>query len=80
MQRFGSALSTWLGVAGCALLSSPIHAADHAMRVVDVPITTFSIVAYDADTGEYGVGVQSKYFAVGDVVPFARADVGALAT
>jgi hypothetical protein len=44
------------------------------------PITTFSIVAYDPETGDYGVGVQSKYFAVGDVVPFARADTGALAT
>jgi len=44
------------------------------------PITTFSIVAYDPDTGDYGVGVQSKYFAVGDVVPFAAANTGALAT
>ena len=44
------------------------------------PITTFSIVAYDPETGDYGVGVQSKYFAVGDVVPFAAADTGALAT
>lgn len=44
------------------------------------PITTFSIVAYDPGTGDYGIGVQSKYFAVGDVVPFAAADTGALAT
>jgi uncharacterized Ntn-hydrolase superfamily protein len=44
------------------------------------PITTFSIVAYDPGTGDYGVGVQSKYFAVGDVVPFAAAGTGALAT
>jgi uncharacterized Ntn-hydrolase superfamily protein len=44
------------------------------------PITTFSIVAYDSDTGDYGIAVQSKYFAVGDVVPFAAADTGALAT
>lgn len=44
------------------------------------PITTFSIVAYDPETGDYGIGVQSKYFAVGDVVPFAEADIGALAT
>ena len=44
------------------------------------PITTFSIVAYDPETGDYGIGVQSKYFAVGDVVPFAAADTGALAT
>lgn len=43
-------------------------------------IATFSIVARDADTGDLGVGVQSKYFGVGAVVPHARAKVGALAT
>ena len=44
------------------------------------PIATFSIVAYDPETGELGVAVQSKFFAVGSVVPFADADVGAIAT
>jgi uncharacterized Ntn-hydrolase superfamily protein len=41
---------------------------------------TFSIVAADAETGEVGVAVQSKYFAVGNVVPWAKAGVGAVAT
>jgi uncharacterized Ntn-hydrolase superfamily protein len=41
---------------------------------------TFSIVATDLDTGEIGCAVQSKYFAVGNVVPWARAGVGAVAT
>jgi uncharacterized Ntn-hydrolase superfamily protein len=41
---------------------------------------TFSIVAADAATGEVGVAVQSKYFSVGSVVPWARAGVGAVAT
>jgi len=41
---------------------------------------TFSIVAFDAETGEVGVAVQSKYFAVGAVVSWARAGVGAVAT
>jgi uncharacterized Ntn-hydrolase superfamily protein len=41
---------------------------------------TFSIVAYDADTGSWGVAVQSKFPAVGAVVPWARAGVGAIAT
>jgi uncharacterized Ntn-hydrolase superfamily protein len=41
---------------------------------------TFSIVAADPDTGEVGVAVQSKYFAVGAVVPWARAGIGAVAT
>lgn len=43
-------------------------------------IATFSIVARDAETGELGVAVASKFFAVGAVVPWARADVGAVAT
>jgi uncharacterized Ntn-hydrolase superfamily protein len=41
---------------------------------------TYSIVAIDTATGEVGVGVQSKYFCVGSVVPWARAGVGAVAT
>lgn len=43
-------------------------------------ISTFSIVARDPHTGDYGVAVQSRYFAVGDVVPHAKAGVGAIAT
>jgi uncharacterized Ntn-hydrolase superfamily protein len=41
---------------------------------------TFSIVAADPATGEVGVAVQSKYFAVGSVVSWAKAGVGAVAT
>jgi uncharacterized Ntn-hydrolase superfamily protein len=41
---------------------------------------TFSLVAADPETGEVGVAVQSKYFAVGNVVPWAKAGVGAVAT
>lgn len=44
------------------------------------PIATFSIVAFDPETGELGVAVQSKFIAVGAVVPHAKADVGAVAT
>ena len=43
-------------------------------------ISTFSIVARDAATGELGIAVASRFFAVGAVVPWARADVGAVAT
>ncbi len=42
--------------------------------------STFSICALDPETGELGVAVQSKYFAVGAVVSWARAGVGAVAT
>lgn len=43
-------------------------------------IATFSIVARDSGTGEIGVAVASRFFAVGSVVPWAKADVGAVAT
>lgn len=43
-------------------------------------VSTFSIVAGDPETGELGVAVASRFFAVGSVVPWARADVGAVAT
>lgn len=41
---------------------------------------TFSIAAFDPGTGELGIAVQSKFLAVGAVVPWARAGVGAIAT
>ena len=41
---------------------------------------TFSIVARDAATGELGVAVQSHWFSVGTVVPWAEAGIGAVAT
>jgi len=41
---------------------------------------TYSIVARDPETGELGVAVQSMYFHVGPVVPWAEAGVGAVAT
>jgi uncharacterized Ntn-hydrolase superfamily protein len=44
------------------------------------PIHTFSIVARDAATGQIGVAVQSHWFGVGPVVPWAEAGVGAVAT
>ena len=43
-------------------------------------ISTFSIVAYDPGRQEWGVAVQSKFLAVGAVVPWARAGAGAVAT
>jgi uncharacterized Ntn-hydrolase superfamily protein len=41
---------------------------------------TFSIVARDSVTGELGVAVQSRAFSVGAAVPWAAAQVGAIAT
>src|ERR1700704_559896 len=44
------------------------------------PVNTFSIVARDPQTGQIGVAVQSHWFAVGQIVPWAEAGVGAVAT
>ncbi len=41
---------------------------------------TFSIVAYDPAAQEWGVATQSKFLAVGAVVPWAQANAGAIAT
>lgn len=43
-------------------------------------VATFSIVACDTSTGEIGVAVQSKFLAVGSVVPWVKAGHGAIAT
>ena len=51
---------------------------DGALR--PAPVATFSIAACDPETGEIGVAVQSKFIAVGSVVPWAKAGVGAVAT
>lgn len=56
-------------------------AATPAVAVVPLPPAhTYSIVAYDAGTNEMGVAVQSHYFGVGPVVPWAEPGVGVVAT
>jgi len=45
-----------------------------------IPVHTYSIVALDGETGELGVAVQSHWFSVGFLVPWAKAGVGAVAT
>jgi uncharacterized Ntn-hydrolase superfamily protein len=65
--RFG------LGVLAVAALAGVVHAAPPQP-------STFSIAAADPGAGEVGVAVASRFFAVGAVVPWARAGVGAVAT
>ena len=43
-------------------------------------VSTFSIVGRDAQTGDLGIAVQSRFLAVGAVVPWLKAGVGAVAT
>ena len=45
-----------------------------------VQLSTFSIVTYDPSDSSWGVAVASKFPAVGAVVPWAKAGVGAVAT
>jgi uncharacterized Ntn-hydrolase superfamily protein len=73
---------TGQGLVGLSLppviLAKPL---DQAETGPDVPpVATFSIVGFDPKTGDLGVAVQSKFFAVGSVVPWAKAGVGAIAT
>jgi len=59
-----------------ALIACHASPTPHALP----PVATFSIVAFDPDTQELGIAVQSKFIAVGAVVPFAKAGIGAVAT
>jgi uncharacterized Ntn-hydrolase superfamily protein len=43
-------------------------------------VATYSIAACDLDAGQWGVATQSKFLAVGSVVPWAEPHVGAVAT
>jgi uncharacterized Ntn-hydrolase superfamily protein len=49
-------------------------------RSIKDVVATFSIVAADPETEELGIAVQSKFIAVGSVVPWAKAGLGAVAT
>jgi uncharacterized Ntn-hydrolase superfamily protein len=53
------------------------HPAD---RVFTIRSVTYSIIAFDPDSGECGVAVQSNWFSVGSLVTFAEPGVGAVAT
>jgi len=68
---------------------APVGAAQHASApLVEKPegvetwrpVATFSIVARDGRTGQLGVAVQTHWFSVGTVVPWAESGVGAVAT
>jgi len=70
-----------LALAFSVLVMAPTH--NHLLAQEPAQsniVSTFSIVARDPATGELGVAVASRFFAVGSVVPWAKADVGAVAT
>jgi uncharacterized Ntn-hydrolase superfamily protein len=83
MKRIPLALTAVVFAAGLILVTEAMPSAPAAVAQPtgdDVPCHTFSIVAYDPDAKEWGVGVASRVLAVGAVVPFAKAGVGAIAT
>src|ERR1041385_1668602 len=63
------------------MLGSHFYGSGHASQSRPMrPVHTISIVARDPATGELGVAVQSHWFSVGSIVPWAEAGVGAVAT
>ncbi|MBI3268503.1 MAG: DUF1028 domain-containing protein [Planctomycetes bacterium] len=75
-----SAIACALALASCVRATGTPVGRQPAGPSQPPPVATFSIVARDPATGELGVAVASKFFAVGAVVPWARAGVGAVAT
>ena len=68
------------GLAGLAVAPTALAKSIDQAPTQANPVATFSIVGFDPRTGDLGVAVQSKFFAVGSVVPWAKAGVGAIAT
>ncbi len=69
----------------CLAIAVTVYAQDavRAQKGGDGPdpwFGTFSIIAFDPATKEFGVGVQSRAFGAGAAVPWAEAGVGAVAT
>src|SRR5579872_3386020 len=63
-----------------AVLTLTAWAGDRVASAHRQTVSTFSIVARDPATGQMGIAVASRYFSVGSVVPWAEAEVGAVAT
>lgn len=76
-----------LGLAACSQVPIPVSrgsagppAACERPVAPSRPVSTYSIVARDPATGQMGVAVQSHWFSVGPIVPWAESGVGAVAT
>lgn len=81
--RFAVRIALCALCAGCfahAAAATDDAPIERTWPVVVRPVSTYSIVARDARTGELGVAVQSHWFSVGPIVPWAEPGVGAVAT
>jgi len=76
-MRRTTAAAVLLAAATLASVAAPSAGQEITRRR---PVATYSIVARDPATGEMGVAVQSHWFSVGAIVPWAEAGVGAVAT
>ncbi len=83
MKRIGSVVFAAPLASAATLIAAVAAAAEPVGSLSSAagrPVHTYSIVARDAATGELGVAVQSHWFSVGSMVPWAEAGVGAVAT
>lgn len=80
MRKTLTSLALLAGLVAAAPANNPLpEERVESPRGVEA-VATYSIVAYDPERKEWGVGVASKFLAVGAVVPWAKAGVGAIAT
>ncbi len=86
MKRILEIFALAVAVSSMAMLLAPKSSAQSNQSPAQTrprplrPVHTYSIVARNAETGELGVAVQSHWFSVGPIVPWAEAGVGAVAT
>ena len=53
-------------IGGLATMALPLGQAERSAQTTAKPVATFSIVGFDPRTGDLGVAVQSKFFAVAE--------------
>jgi uncharacterized Ntn-hydrolase superfamily protein len=85
MRTLSRHIAPVLAIGAVLSLVIPVAGASDSPRDRDAmtavrPVHTYSIVARDPETGQMGVAVQSHWFSVGAIVPWAEAGVGAVAT
>jgi uncharacterized Ntn-hydrolase superfamily protein len=78
MARLKHSILRWLLIA--CVVATTSCTPTRLRETLPALVATYSIVAFDPATGDLGVAVQSKFFGVGSVVPWAKARVGAIAT
>jgi uncharacterized Ntn-hydrolase superfamily protein len=80
MRRAHLALFALILLPAGLYLAAPPPTTPAVVSEAEPTVNTFSIVAHDAERKEWGIGVASRVLAVGAVVPYAKAGVGAVAT